>query len=159
MVGKNKSVLSERRRTTRCVSHIANLCAVTMVRCLREHVDGLLIDTYIWFDKTLVIGVFHDICDMNNDTYIIIKYMRCHRQVRVYSRSLSGQCSASYHSGQLSMRCHLEVRVYSRSLPGERSASYHSVVHPITVASSPALRETRCRTFKTIPKLKTLWSS
>ena len=59
MVGKKNSVLSRVKEATkqlvfnfRCISHVANLCAVALVKCLREPVEDLLVDTYFWFDKS-----------------------------------------------------------------------------------------------------------
>ena len=59
MVGKRNSVLSRVREATDhqvfdigCISHIANLCAVALIKCLQEPVEDLLVDTYFWFDKS-----------------------------------------------------------------------------------------------------------
>ena len=59
MVGRRNSVLSRVRDATQhqvfdigCISHVANLCAVALVKCLREPVEDLLVDTYFWFDKS-----------------------------------------------------------------------------------------------------------
>ena len=59
MIGKRNSVLSRFREATKqqvfdfgCISHVANLCAVALVKCLREPVEDLLVDTYFWFDRS-----------------------------------------------------------------------------------------------------------
>ena len=58
-IGKRNSVLSRVREATDhqvfdigCISHIANLCAVALIKCLQEPVEDLLVDTYFWFDKS-----------------------------------------------------------------------------------------------------------
>ena len=59
MVGKKNSVLCRVKEATKqlvfdfgCISHVANLCAVALVTCLRQPVEDLLVDTYLWFDKS-----------------------------------------------------------------------------------------------------------
>ena len=59
MVGSRNSVLSRVKNATKqqvfalgCVSHVANLCAVALVKCLHEPIEDLLVDTYFWFDKS-----------------------------------------------------------------------------------------------------------
>ena len=67
MVGKRNSVLSRVREATDhqvfdigCISHIANLGAVALIKCLQEPVEDLLVDTYFWFDKSARKEDYHE---------------------------------------------------------------------------------------------------
>ena len=80
MIGKRNSVLSRVREATKqqvfdfgCISHVANLCAVALVKCLREPVGDLLVDTYFWFDKSSCRKEdFHEFQEFTNTPHEVI---------------------------------------------------------------------------------------
>ena len=80
MVGRKNSVLSRVREATKhrvfdfgCISHVANLCAVALVKCLSEPVEDLLVDTYFWFDKSSCRKEdFHDFQDFTDTPHEVI---------------------------------------------------------------------------------------
>ena len=80
MVGKRNSVLSRVRDVTKqqvfdigCISHVANLCATALVKCLHEPIEDLLVDTYFWFDKSSSRKEdLHDFQDFTNTPHEVI---------------------------------------------------------------------------------------
>ena len=80
MVGKKNLVLYRARDVTQrqvfsigCVSHVANLYTVALVKCLCEPVDNVLVDIYFWFDKSSSRKEgYHEFQDFTNSLHEVI---------------------------------------------------------------------------------------